>query len=40
MKKKFKYIGHSDHEITKKQIEFIQQNKDLLKLPDVTLSKR
>jgi hypothetical protein len=40
MKKVFKYIGHSDHGITKMQIEFIQQNRDLLELPDGTFIKK
>ena len=40
MKKVFKYIGHSDHGITKKQIEFIQQNRDLLEFPDGTFIRK
>ena len=40
MKKVFKHIGHNDHGITKKQLEFIQKNKELLGLPNGTLIKK
>ena len=39
MKKVFKHIGHNDHSITKKQVEFIQQNRVLLEILDGTFIK-
>ena len=40
MKKVFKHIGHNDHGITEKQLEFIQNNKELLGLLNGTLIKK
>lgn len=39
MKKVFKHIGHSDHGITKKQLEFIQHKRVLLEFSDGTFIK-